>query len=148
RQDIRMNREIARKEQQLQLLEANTLMDTIAILSGKNPMMVQGFEAEMELYKRPLSERVNVAYIRSELEKELKNRDINSPFDLVIKDRNTTLYASFANFSEANEPDPQSVYTTELFQADNESSSGRLAVHFPNKDHILMGNMTVMLFSS
>src|SRR5690606_7030036 len=101
-----------------------------------------------ELYKRPLSERVNVAYIRSELEKELKNRNIDSPFDLAIKDRNTTLFASFANFAETKEPDPQSVYTTELFQADNERSSGRLAVFFPNKDHLLMGNMTVMLFSS
>src|SRR5690606_5482988 len=148
RQDLRMDREIARKERQLQLLEANTLMDTIAIISGKNPLMVQGFEAEMELYKRPLSERVNVSYIRTELEKELKGRDINSPFDLIIKDRNTTLYASFANFSEAEQPDPRSLYTTELFRADNHNSSGRLAVYFPNKDNLLMGNMTVMLFSS
>src|SRR5690606_14922962 len=88
RQDVKMNGEIARKERELQLLQANTLMDTIAIISGKNPLMVQGFEAEMELYKRPLSERVNVSYIRTELEKELKGRDINSPFDLIIKDRN------------------------------------------------------------
>ncbi len=148
RQDLKMNREIARKERELQLLQANTLMDTIAILSGKNPFMVQGFEAEMELYKRPLSERINVGYIRSELEKELEVRDINSPFDIMIKDRNTTLYASFANFPAAEEPDPQSLYTTDLFRADNQSSSGRLAVYFPNKDHLLMGNMTVMLFSS
>ena len=148
RQDLKMNREIARKERELQLLQASTLMDTIAIISGKNPMMVRGFEAEIELYKRPLSERINVGYIRSELEKELEVRDIRSPFDLMIKDRNTTLYASFANFSEADQPDPQSLYTTELFRADNESSSGRLAVYFPNKDNLLMGNMTVMLFSS
>ncbi|MFB2121161.1 ATP-binding protein [Parapedobacter sp. 2B3] len=148
RQDLKMSREIARKEQELQLLQASTLMDTIAILSGKNPMIVKGFEAEMELYKRPLSERINVAYIKSELEKELKNRAIHSPFDLVIKDRSTTLYASFANFSETEEPNPQSLYTTELFRADNERSSGRLAIYFPNKDHVLMGNMTVMLFSS
>jgi len=148
RQDVKMDREIARKERELQLLQANTLLDTIAIISGKNPLMVQGFEAEMELYKRPLSERVNVSYIRTELEKELKARDINSPFDLVIKDRNTTLYASFANFSEAEQPDPQSLYTTDLFRADNHNSSGRLAVYFPNKDNLLMGNMTVMLFSS
>ena len=148
RQDLKMNREIARKERELQLLQANTLMDTIAIISGKNPLMVQGFEAEMELYKRPLSERVSVSYIRSELEKELDVRDIKSPFDLMIKDRNTTLYASFANLSETEEPDPQSLYTTELFRADNHNSSGRLAIYFPNKDNLLMGNMTVMLFSS
>src|SRR3546814_547913 len=118
RQDLKMNREIARKERELQLLQANTLMDTIAIISGKNPLMVQGFEAEKELYKRPLSERVSVSYIRSELEKESDVRDIKSPFDLMIKDRNTTLYASFANLSETEEPDPQSLYTTELFRAD------------------------------
>ena len=148
RQDLRMNREIAQKERQLQLLQANTLMDTIAIISGKDPSMVQGFEAEMELYKRPLSERINVAYIREELGKELEIRDIKSPFDLIIKDQSTTLYASFANFSENEQPDAESLYATELFQADNKGSSGRLAVYFPNKDHILMGNMTVMLFSS
>lgn len=148
RQDLKMDREIARKERDLQLLQANTLMDTIAIISGKNPMMVRGFEAEMELYKRPLSERINVSYIRSELKKELEIRDIRSPFDLMIKDRSTTLYASFANFPETEEPDPQGLYTTELFRADNQSSSGRLTVYFPNKDNLLMGNMTVMLFSS
>src|SRR5690606_20701243 len=32
--------------------------------------------------------------------------------------------------------------------ADNHNSSGRLAVYFPNKDNLLMGNMTVMLFST
>ena len=148
REDKEIRLEIARKERQLQLLQASTLMDTIAILSGKNPTMVQGFEAEMELYKRPLSERIDIAYIKAELEKELRSRDINSPFDLMIKDRNTTLYASFANFSEAEEPNPESLYTTGLFRADNHDSSGRLAVYFPNKDNLLMGNMTVMLFSS
>src|SRR3546814_12086267 len=85
RQDLKMNREIARKERELQLLQANTLMDTIAIISGKNPLMVQGFEAEMELYKRPLSERVSVSYIRSALEKELDGRNIKSQFELERK---------------------------------------------------------------
>lgn len=148
RKDLKMNREISRKERQLQLLQANTLMDTIAIISGKDPSVVQGFEAEIELYKRPLNERINVAYIREELGKELKTRDIESPFDLMIKDRNTTLYASFANYTEHDRPDAESLYTTELFQADNAGSSGRLAIYFPNKDHILMGNITVMLFLS
>ncbi len=147
REDAKLNREIVRKERQLQLLQASTLMDTIAILSGKNPKVVQDFEAEMELYKRPLSERINVSYIKTELEKELLSRDINAPFDLVIRDKTTTFYASFANFSDET-PDPKYLYSTDLFRADNESSSGRLSVYFPNKDRILMGNMTVMLFSS
>ncbi len=146
RQDLKMNPEIARKEQQLKLLQANTLMDTIAILSGKNPQVVEDFAAEIELYKRPLSQRIDIVYIKSELEKELSSRDINSPFNLEIKDKNTTLYA-FANFSH-EKPSPQNLYVTELFRSDNERSSGRLAVYFPNKSNILMGNMTVMLFSS
>ena len=146
RQDLRMNREIAHKERQLKLLEANTLMDTIAILSGKNPQVVEDVAAEMELYRRPLSQRIDVAYIKSELERELSSRNINSAFNLEIKDRNTTLYA-FANLSHER-PSPQNLYYTELFRADNERSSGRLAVYFPNKDNFLMGNMTVMLFSS
>src|SRR5690606_7391536 len=54
---------------------------------------------------------------------------------------------AFANFSD-DKLSPQNFYVTELFRADNERSSGRLSVYFPNKDNILMGNMTVMLFSS
>ncbi|GGH01056.1 hypothetical protein GCM10007415_41330 [Parapedobacter pyrenivorans] len=146
RENPRLRNEIARKERQLQLLQANTLMDTVAILSGKNPQLVQDFEAEMELYKRPFSERINVSYIKAELDKELLSRDINSPFNLEIRDRNTILY-TFANFSEAK-PSSQNLYSTDLFRADNESTSGRLSVYFPNKGYILMGNMTVMLFSS
>lgn len=146
RQDLKLKDEIARKERQLQLLQATTLMDTIAILSGKNPQIVEDFAAEMELYKRPLSQRIDVAYIKSELERELASRDIHSAFNLEIKDKNTTLYA-FANFSH-EKPSLKNLYVTELFRADNERSSGRLAVYFPNKNNILMGNMTVMLFSS
>lgn len=146
RENPRLRNEIARKERQLQLLQANTLMDTVAILSGKNPLLVQDFEAEMELYKRPLSERINVSYIKAELDKELLSRDIKSAFNLEISDKNTVLY-TFANFSEAK-PVPQNLYSTELFRADNANSSGRLSVYFPNKDRILMGNMTVMMFSS
>lgn len=146
RQDLKLKDEITHKERQLQLLQATTLMDTIAILSGKNPQIVEDFAAEIELYKRPLSQRIDVAYIKSELEKELLSRDINSAFNLEIKDKNTTLYA-FSNFSH-EKPSPQNLYVTELFRADNERSSGRLAVYFPNKNNILMGNMTVMLFSS
>jgi len=146
RRDLKMSDEIARKERELKLLQANTLMDTIAILSGKNPELVEDFAAEMELYKRPLSQRIDVAYIKSELERELSSRDINSAFNLEIRDKNTTLYA-FANFAHSK-PSPQNLYVTDLFRADNERSSGRLAVYFPNKDNLLMGNMTVMLFSS
>jgi len=146
RQDLKLNGEIKRKEQQLQLLQASTLMDTIAILSGKNQQLVEDFAAEIELYKRPLSQRIDVSYIKNELEKELASRGIMSSFNLEIKDKNTTLYA-FANFSDT-QPVVQNLYSTELFRADNESSSGRLSVYFPNKNDLLMGNMTVMLFSS
>ncbi len=147
RQDLKLNPEIARKERQLKLLQANTLMDTIAILSGKNPQVVEDFAAEIELYKRPLSQRINVAYIKSELEKELLSRNIKSPFNLEIRNENSTLY-SFATFATEKAPSAGNTYSTELFPADNDQSSGRLSVYFPNKNSILMGNMAVMLFSS
>ncbi len=146
RNDLKLNSEIIQKERKLKLLQANTLMDTIAILSGKSQQLVEDFAAEIELYKRPLSDRINVSYIKAEMEKELLSRDIESAFNLEISSKNAVLY-TFANFSEAK-PSPQNMYSTELFRADNESSSGRLSVYFPNKDDILMGNMTVMLFSS
>src|SRR5690606_36778349 len=133
-------------ERQLQLLLGTTLMDTIAILGGKNPHIEEEFGAEIEVYERPFNERIDVAYIKRELEKELSSRDITSPFNLEIRDKNSTLYA-FANFSH-EKPFPRNVYMTELFRADYEGASGRLAIYFPNKNHILMGNMTVILVSS
>ncbi len=146
RQDLKLDSEINRRERQLKLLQANTLMDTIAILSGKNPQLIEDFEAEMELYKRPLNKRINFTYIKKELENELLSRDIRSVFNLEIRDENSTLYA-FANFSD-EQATPQNIYSTELFQADNEGSPALLSVYFPNKSNFLMGNMTVMLFSS
>ncbi|WP_257669460.1 sensor histidine kinase [Parapedobacter tibetensis] len=146
RQDLKLNSEIDRKERQLRLLQANTLMDTIAILSGKNHKLVEDFAAELELYKRPLSERINVGYIKKELQKELVSRDIKSTFNLEIKDEYTTFH-SFANFAD-EKPTPQNVYSTVLFQADNDGSSGRLSVYFPNKNTILTSSMSMMLFSS
>lgn len=146
RQDIKIEHQIGRLEQQLKLLQANTLLDTIAVLSGKDPLMVEGFAAEMELSKRPLNERINAAYIKNELEKELIKRDIRSPFNLEIKNDQHTVY-SFASFS-GEQAAPENVYSTALFQADSEQSPGRLSIYFPSKNAILMSNMAVMLFSS
>ncbi|WP_353183015.1 HAMP domain-containing sensor histidine kinase [Parapedobacter lycopersici] len=146
RKDIKMERQIDHMEQQLKLLQANTLLDTIAVLSGKDPLMVEGFAAEIELAKRPFNERINAAYIKNELQRELIKRDIRSPFNLEIKNNNHTVY-SFASFSEV-QPASESVYSTALFQADSEQSPGRLSIYFPSKSAILMSNMAVMLFSS
>ena len=146
RQDIKIERQINRLEQQLKLQQANTLLDTIAVLSGKDPLVVEGFAAEMELSKRPLTERINATYIKSELQKELISRDIHSPFNLEIKNHNHTVY-SFASFNN-EQPETENVYSTALFQADNNRSPGRLSIYFPSKSTILMNNMAVMLFSS
>ncbi|SFC40252.1 two-component system, OmpR family, phosphate regulon sensor histidine kinase PhoR [Parapedobacter composti] len=146
RKDLKLNDDIARKEKQLKLLQASTLLDTIAIISGKNPRIIEDFAAEIELYKLPLNQRVNATYIKKELEKELVARGIRSPFNLEIRDGNSMLY-SMANFA-SEEPSPANVYTTELFRADDRGAAGRLSVYFPNKNNIIMGNMAVMMFSS
>lgn len=146
RQDIEIEQQVNRLEQQLKLLQANTLLDTIAVLSGKDPLMVEGFAAEIELSKRPLTERINAVYIQRELKNELVKRDIRSSFNLEIKNDQQTVY-SFAAFSEER-PTTENVYSTALFQADNDKSPGRLSIYFPSKNTILMSHMAVMLFSS
>jgi len=146
REDVKIYQEIKRKEQQLRLLQAKTRMDTLAVLSGNRHQLVEEYAAEIELYKRPLNQRIDIPFIKEELTRELTMRGIPLAFNLEIKDNQTTLYA-FANFSEGK-PSAHNFYTTELFRADNGGSSGRLSVYFPNKDDLVMGNMTVMLFSS
>lgn len=146
RHDIKIEQQIGRLERQLKLLQANTLLDTIAVLSGKDPLLVEGFAAEMELSKRPLNERINASYIKEELQNELIKRDIRSPFNLEIKNEDRTVY-SFASFS-GEAPSSENVYSAALFQSDNERSPARLSIYFPSKNAILMSNMAVMLFSS
>lgn len=149
RKDLKMEREIKELEKELLLLQANTLMDTISILGGKNPNLLQDYTIAAELSSKPLSERIDIDYIHSLLKAELANRGVTAPFNMEIKEDGDVLY-QFAAFGEDKDEKQTSLntYSTKLFPEDLEVSSGSLSLFFPNKGAILMGNMATMLFSS
>lgn len=144
--DLLLERRLKSLEQNLRLLQANTLVDSIAILGGKNPRVVEDFAISVELSKRPLNDRVDVVYLQQELKEELSLREINSPFHLEVKDDQQVLY-TFAN-SDLNIDHTTESYSTPLFREDLDRSPGQLTIYFPNKNKVLLENVSMMLFSS
>ncbi len=149
RVDVRLEREIRSLERELALLQAQTFLDTIAVIGGKNPTLLQDYSIGMELAQKPLSERIDIQYIKGELTDELASRGITSPFNLQVRDDNTILY-QFASFGPGISTDwhAENSYSARLFPEDLDRSTGSLMVSFPNKDAILMSNMSMMLLSS
>lgn len=149
RGDIRLEREIRVMERDLALLQAQTFLDTIAVMGGKNPSLFQHYSIEMELAQKPLSERIDIGYIQNELSHELLSRGITSPFSLQVRDEHAILY-QFASFDRDISPETaeEHSYSARLFPEDLDHSTGVLTVFFPNKDAVLMSNMTMMLVLS
>lgn len=144
--DLSLERRLGTLERNLRLLQANTLVDSIAILGGKNPRAIEDFAISVELSKRPLNDRLDIVYIQSELKEELSLREINSPFHMEVKDDREVLY-SFAN-TDLHIDNSAESYSTPLFREDLDRSPGQLTVYFPNKSKVLLENVSVMLFTS
>lgn len=149
RGDARLEREIKGLERDLALLQAQTFLDTIAVMGGKNPALFQHYSIEMELAQKPLSERIDIHYIKEELTHELLIRGITSPFSLQVRDDNSILY-QFASIDRDAHPDAAAdhSYSARLFPEDIDQSTGLLTVFFPNRDTVLMSNITMMLVLS
>lgn len=146
RTDLVLERQLRMMEQSLKLVQARTLMDTIAIFGGKSTQVVEDFAISMELAKKPLDQRINVDFIKQELLEELANREIDAPFQLEIRDEKKILF-QFANMRNAAKTD-LAIYSTPLFKEDLEGSNGQLLISFPNKQAAIMGNMEFILIVS
>lgn len=146
RTDLVLENRLGQLEKEIKLFQAHSLTDTIAILGGKNPQLIEDFAVSVELSKRPLDQRLDFDFIRSEMEVELGLRDIRSPFQLEFRSENDILYA-FANQEEKLEFRGAS-YSTPLFRGDLNHTMGHMTIYFPYKHQELLGNVTVMLASS
>jgi|SRR5690554_1393971 len=144
--DIVLENRLGQLEKEIKLFQAHSLTDTIAILGGKNPQLIEDFAISIELSKRPLDQRLDFDYIRSEMEAELVLRDIQTPFQLELRSDNNILF-SFANHKEKVEFRGAS-YSTPLFRGDLNHSMGYMTIYFPYKHQELLGNVAVMLGSS
>lgn len=151
--DERLERKLRDLEREARLLQANSLLDTIAILGGKSTRMIEDFAITAELSQKPLDQRLDIEYIKAELLQELQSREIHSPFHLEIRSENEVFY-SFAQL-DLNDGAlgkkgkfQAASYSTPLFKEDLAQSPGWLTVFFPDKQRALLGNVTMMLSSS
>ncbi len=146
RTDQALESKLHQLEKEVKLFQAHSLSDTIAILGGKNPQLIEDFAISVELSKRPLNQRLDFGFIKSEMEAELEIRDIRTPFQLELRSDNDILY-SFANQDSQN-PFRGASYSTPLFRGDLNHSMGYMTIYFPNKHQELLSNVAVMLGSS
>ena len=145
--DVRLERRLSSLEREAQLFQANSLLDTIAILSGKSHQIVEDFTLSAELSQRPLDQRIDVSFIQNEIALELMHRDIHAHFHLEIRTDDQVLF-SFAKTVDGFREKSDAIYSTPLFQGDLAQSPGWLTLYFPNKRQALLGNVTMMLSSS
>ncbi|GGH07602.1 hypothetical protein GCM10011418_04840 [Sphingobacterium alkalisoli] len=142
------NHEKKLKELNLQKLEsAFSLEDSVAILGGKNPELVEQVAIAMELAKKPLRERINIISVQRLIKDELERRDIHTPFNIEIRDRhNNNLIFNIQADANFNSSEKITRYSTPLFQGDaNNQTPGVLSVYFPNKKSIIADNMSYLI---
>ncbi|MBE8721762.1 sensor histidine kinase [Sphingobacterium pedocola] len=136
------------KELNLRKLEsAFSLEDSVAILGGKNPELVEQVAIAMELAKKPLRERINITSVQRLIKDELNRRDIHTPFNIEIRDRhNNNLIFNIQTAANFNSSEKITRYSTPLFQGDaNNQTPGLLSVYFPNKKSIIADNMSYLI---
>ena len=146
---IQLEKELV-KMNSVNLDNASSLFDSVAVLSGKKSSVVQDAAFGLELTKRPLEQRLNRQIVKQLLVEELAERGINSSFVLQVKtSKNSPLVfqevhlINNEDFEKINNP---IIYKTKLFQGDQGKSPGELGIYFPNKDSIIASNMGYWLF--
>lgn len=149
-------RNIEELEQKIQKLNfrklsiATNLIDTIAILGGKDNKVMADISTSLAMSKRPLKERIKPDIALHYIQEELDRRGIHSPFvmqirsnpraPLVIQAAYNVSETDFENYDHSNE------YSIPLFQGDQGSSPGLLTIFFPSKRFIIANNMNYMIF--
>lgn len=126
------------------LQDAVSLEDSVAILGGKDPNLVNQVTLGMTLAKKPLKSRVSIIETESLIKEELLKRDINTPFIIEIRDRIGLVFPSAFEESIA---DKLSKYSVPLFQGDSGKglAQGVLTILFPNKRSIITDNMSYLI---
>ncbi len=145
RADLKIAFQIHALEKQLQLNTAQNIIDSVAVIGGKNRELVTSIAAAEELSKRPFRDRVNFAYLQRELEIEFSKRDIRSPFNIEVRDDQSLLIYETWRQKEGDRDVQKAVYSTRLFENDLGRSPGRVSIYFPDKPSIIRDNISYML---
>lgn len=126
------------------LANAKTVFDTLAVIGGKRADVIEDVALALELSTRPLRDRVNINIVRDLLEEELAMRDIQTDFNIEIRDSKKLIYHT-TNVNVPKEGGEATRYTTPLFRGDLNDSAGRLTIYFPNKQSVISSNMSYLI---
>ncbi len=124
---------------------AESLFDTLAIIGGKSRDILKDVEFGMELAKRPFRERINIQYLKSELEAELAKREIFAPFNIEVRDNQLAIVYETLRSKYPKSDARIARYSTKLFENDLGSSPGLFSVYFPNKSSIIRDTMSYLM---
>lgn len=151
----RVNKERATELQELEnqlvilnakkLQQATTLFDTLAIIGGKSEDILKDIESSILLAKKPFRERLNVKYLKKELDRELNKRDIYVPFNIEVRDDKSYIIYETLQRDNAKTKKQFAKYSTKLFENDLNSSPGLLSIYFPEKSSVIRDTMSYML---
>ncbi|NGM62490.1 HAMP domain-containing histidine kinase [Sphingobacterium sp. SGG-5] len=123
---------------------ADNIFDTLAVIGGKKPTLIEDVALGLTLANRPLRERININLIHTLLEEELQSRDIRAPFNIEVRDSHKLIYHTTNVASLSNQEQPTR-YTTALFKGDVSTPTGRLSIYFPDKKGVIFDNMSYLI---
>lgn len=146
RTDVKLEQKIRALEQELKLLQAHSLIDTLAILGGKSAALIEDFAVTYDMTNKPIRDRVDIDYLEKEMEYELMTRGIFSTFGLEVSDKNDVIFSMTAkskdiNFKDFDKNNPEAaIYSVPLFREDLQQSGTTLTLYFPNKQSQIMSS--------
>lgn len=146
RRNQTLDLELKKLEEQEKTMQTGAFLESLYETAPTS--VIENLANDFELSKQPLKKRVDPYYIKKELAEELRYRDILLPFNMEITsgDSNDSILFKMASFT--SDPTDANLYSTLLFPNSMVRSSGKLAINFPSKNSLLIGNMGWMLGSS
>jgi two-component system, OmpR family, phosphate regulon sensor histidine kinase PhoR len=106
------------------------------------------FEMELTEMNVPLQKRINPLYLDSMLRSEFQNTGINIDYAYQVASARNDDLLIFRKASNETSFLPDNTYKTVLFPNDMIRDAGLLMVTFPEKNSVILSNMSVMMTSS
>jgi two-component system, OmpR family, phosphate regulon sensor histidine kinase PhoR len=124
---------------------ARKIIDSVQIEEKKD--VFQDIATELQQANIPLSKRIDPRNLDSLLRTELLNRGIDIKYDYLVSSAkgNSVIFTKAADKTEFL---PEDTYKTVLFPKDIFRDAGILSVTFPERNSILLSNLTAMMASS
>ncbi|MDB5119249.1 MAG: integral rane sensor signal transduction histidine kinase [Sphingobacteriales bacterium] len=133
--------------EQLEVKKVNKYLDSVNIVNQKEAVFTD-LAKEYEQINLPLKKRINAKLLDTLLKFELTNRGIHIPYNYQISLANEDSVIFYSVSDKNNKLQPENSYTTALFPKEMIGELGKLTVNFPNKNSMLMSNISVLLPSS